>query len=78
MPVCLFNTRNVVRISIVSGKCEMALFGDYVDHLKQLMAKVDEGLPVLVVQFAKVKIFRGCLYFLISNTRLFGIQLHAA
>jgi hypothetical protein len=42
-----------------SGKCETALFGDYVDHLKQLMAKVDEGVPVLVMQFAKVKIFRG-------------------
>lgn len=42
-------------------KCEIALFGDYVDHLKHLiMAKADEGLPVLVMQFAKVKIFREC------------------
>jgi len=50
---------NFCSVFVTSGKWEIALFGDYVDRLKQLMAKVDEGLPVLVMQFAKVKIFRG-------------------
>jgi hypothetical protein len=50
---------NFCLVFVTSGKCETALFGDYVDHLKQLMAKVDEGVPVLVMQFAKLKIFKG-------------------
>jgi hypothetical protein len=41
-----------------SGKCECALFGDYVDELNKKMGKSGEGLPVTVVQFAKMKIFR--------------------
>jgi hypothetical protein len=43
----------------ISGKCECALFGDYVDQLNKKMGKSGEGLPVIVVQFAKIKIFRG-------------------
>jgi hypothetical protein len=42
-----------------SGKCECALFGDYVDELKKKMEKFATGLPIVIVQFAKVKIFRG-------------------
>jgi len=42
-----------------SGKCEIALFGDYVDDLKKLMTKAEGVLPVLVMQFAKLKIFEG-------------------
>jgi hypothetical protein len=45
-----------------SGKVDCALFGDYVDELKSLMDRSGEGMPVLVIQFAKIKIFRGtCL-----------------
>jgi hypothetical protein len=42
-----------------SGKVECALFGDYVDELKKKMGKSACGLPIVVVQFAKIKIFRG-------------------
>jgi hypothetical protein len=42
-----------------SGKCECALFGDYVDDLSKKMGKSSSGLPVVVIQFAKVKLFRG-------------------
>lgn len=42
-----------------SGKCECTLFGNYVDELHKLMGKAVEGSPVIVIQFAKVKIFRG-------------------
>jgi hypothetical protein len=35
------------------------LFSDYVDELRKKMGKSATGLPIVVVQFAKVKIFRG-------------------
>lgn len=46
-----------------SGKVECALFGEYVDQLKKFMETSGEGMPVLVVQFAKIKIFRGIFIF---------------
>jgi hypothetical protein len=45
-----------------SGKVECALFGAYVDILQKLMGKSTQGMPVVVVQFAKIKNFRGILY----------------
>jgi hypothetical protein len=42
-----------------SGKCECALFGDYIKELNKKMGKAGEGLRVVMIQFAKVKIFRG-------------------
>jgi hypothetical protein len=42
-----------------SGKCECALFGDYVDELNKKIGKTSAGLPIVIIQFAKVKIFRG-------------------
>ena len=42
---------------LYSGKIECALFGGYVDNLQKLMGKAVEGMPVVVVQFAKIKIF---------------------
>lgn len=48
----------VVEITDDSGKVDCALFGDYVDELKSLMDRSGEGMPVLVIQFAKIKIFR--------------------
>jgi len=46
-------------ISIFSGRCECAFFGKYVDDLNKLMGKAADGMPVVLVQFAKVKIFKG-------------------
>jgi hypothetical protein len=42
-----------------SGKCECALFGDYAQDLKKMIGKVVGGLPIVAIQFAKLKIFRG-------------------
>jgi hypothetical protein len=46
-------------VVIYSGKCECALFGDYVDEVKRKVDKSTSGLPIVIVQYAKVKIFRG-------------------
>jgi hypothetical protein len=46
-----------------SGKVECAFFGDYVDELNKKMGKSIGGLPVVAVQYAKVKIFRGNVLF---------------
>ncbi|XP_039689983.1 uncharacterized protein [Medicago truncatula] len=63
---------NFCLIFVTSGKCEIALFGYYVDHLKQLMAKVDEGLHMLDMQFTKVKIFseNGSPQNVVNTTRI--------
>ncbi|KAK2409929.1 replication protein A 70 kDa DNA-binding subunit B [Trifolium repens] len=55
------------------GKCACALFGDYVGELSKKMGKAEGGLPVLVVQFAKVKIFRdqASIQNVINTTRIF-------
>jgi hypothetical protein len=42
-----------------SGKCECAFFGDYVDILQGMLVKAGAGLPIVVVQFAKIKMFAG-------------------
>jgi len=55
----VFFVHSLSSFYMISRKCECALFGDYIDILSKLMLKVDSGLPVLLVQFAKVKIFRG-------------------
>jgi hypothetical protein len=56
----------VVCCFVCSGKCECALFGGYVDELKKRMGKSSTGLPIVVVQFAKIKIFRGDLLVVVS------------
>jgi hypothetical protein len=48
---------------LISGKIECALFGDYVSLLQEILAKIGDGLPIIVVQFAKIKIFAGSKYF---------------
>ncbi|PNX97803.1 replication factor A protein [Trifolium pratense] len=48
----------VVELTDSSGKCECALFGDYVDDITKKLGKSSSGLPIVVIQFAKVKIFR--------------------
>lgn len=46
----------------------MTLFGDYVDIVKGFLAADGVGLAVIVVQFAKIKTYRGifCLFFVIN------------
>ncbi|CAJ2664707.1 replication protein A 70 kDa DNA-binding subunit A-like [Trifolium pratense] len=63
----------VVELTDKSGKCEIALFGDYVDILQKKMESNSEGLPVVAVQFAKVKIFRDkvSLQNVINTTQIF-------
>ncbi|XP_045810506.1 replication protein A 70 kDa DNA-binding subunit C-like [Trifolium pratense] len=41
-----------------TGKCDCALFGEYVDELNKKIGKFSPGLPIVVVQYMKVKIFR--------------------
>jgi hypothetical protein len=38
------------------------LFGDYADELSKKIGKSIAGLPIVVIQFAKVKIFRGDVF----------------
>ncbi|GAU31614.1 hypothetical protein TSUD_63630 [Trifolium subterraneum] len=63
----------VLELSDNSGKCECTLFGDYVEELQRMLSRRDEGLPVVVVQFAKIKIFRGnvSLQNVMSATRIY-------
>lgn len=46
-------------IFIVRVKIECALFGSYVDDLKKFLASGDDVNTVLVIQFAKVKTYKG-------------------
>jgi hypothetical protein len=39
------------------------LFGNYAEDLTKKVGKLSGGLPIVVVQFAKVKIFRGNINF---------------
>ncbi|XP_057426382.1 uncharacterized protein LOC130719789 [Lotus japonicus] len=41
------------------GKIKMAVFGKYVDIVKGFLAVDGVGLPVIIVQFAKIKTYRG-------------------
>ncbi|TKY65794.1 hypothetical protein E2542_SST08656 [Spatholobus suberectus] len=43
----------------LSGKIQCALFGKYVDTLKEFLAASDNELPTFVLQFAKVKTYKG-------------------
>ncbi|XP_045831053.1 uncharacterized protein LOC123922374 [Trifolium pratense] len=49
----------VVEISDHRGFCHVVLFGEIVDYLVQMMTTLDGGLPVVVIQFAKIRFFRG-------------------
>ncbi|CAJ2651417.1 unnamed protein product [Trifolium pratense] len=48
----------IVELTYHNGKCECGLIGDYVDDLNKKMGKSMTGLPIVVVQFVKVKFFR--------------------
>lgn len=49
----------MLELNDASGKFECVLFGEYVDQLQSLIGKPVEGFPVVVIEFAKIKIFRG-------------------
>ncbi|KAK2416233.1 replication factor A protein [Trifolium repens] len=63
----------VAELTDHSGKCEIALFGDYAIDLTKKVDKSSGGLPIVVVQFAKVKIFRdkASLQNVKNTTRIF-------
>jgi hypothetical protein len=46
-----------------SGKIECVLFGEYVSLFQELIAKNSGKFPVVVIQFGKVKLFRGFFIF---------------
>ncbi|WJX45738.1 hypothetical protein P8452_32599 [Trifolium repens] len=48
----------IIELTDHIGKCECALFGDYVDEVQRKMEKSCAGLPIVVVQYAKIKVFR--------------------
>jgi hypothetical protein len=57
----------------ISGKIECALFGDYVDELNKRMGKTSDGLPIVVIQFAKIKIFRGSDVFFLFYPHMYYV-----
>ncbi|WJX62061.1 hypothetical protein P8452_47097 [Trifolium repens] len=63
----------LLELSDNSGKCECAFFGDYVDILQGMLVKAGVGLPIVVVQFAKIKMFAGKISIqnVINATRIF-------
>ncbi|KAK2388831.1 replication protein A 70 kDa DNA-binding subunit C [Trifolium repens] len=63
----------IVELTDYSGKCECALFGDYVDEFSKKIGKSAGGLPIVVIQFAKIKIFRDkvSIQNVINTTRIF-------
>ncbi|KAK2365938.1 replication factor A protein [Trifolium repens] len=63
----------IVELTDHSGKCECALLGDNVDELNKKIGKSVVGLPIVVIQFAKVKIFRDkvSIQNVIHTTRIF-------
>jgi hypothetical protein len=56
-----------------SGKIECALFGEYADLFQSLIGRNVGKLPVVVIQFGKVKLFRGyiCLMVIVYYLILF-------
>ncbi|GAU40429.1 hypothetical protein TSUD_397480 [Trifolium subterraneum] len=48
----------VIELTDHSGKVECALFGDYVDLFQDSIGKAVVGMKIVVVQFAKLKMFR--------------------
>ncbi|CAJ2644632.1 replication factor-A carboxy-terminal domain protein [Trifolium pratense] len=49
----------VFEITDNSGKCDCILSGHYVDDFEKILSSLDDGLPFVVVQFAKIRFFRG-------------------
>ncbi|WJX48939.1 hypothetical protein P8452_35436 [Trifolium repens] len=63
----------IVELTDHSDKCECALFGDYVDEFNKKIGKSVVGLPIVVIQYAKIKIFRDkvSIQNVIHTTRIF-------
>ncbi|XP_045794777.1 uncharacterized protein LOC123889473 isoform X2 [Trifolium pratense] len=62
----------VIELTDHTGKCECALFGDYVGQFLEMVGKKTDYMPVVIVQFAKVKLFRDevSIQNVINTTRL--------
>ncbi|WJX74389.1 hypothetical protein P8452_58156 [Trifolium repens] len=63
----------VLKIIDNSGECECALFGSYVDEFQSLIDRSGGGLPVVVIQFAKIKLVQGIISIqsYLNATRIF-------
>ncbi|KAK2411537.1 replication protein A 70 kDa DNA-binding subunit C [Trifolium repens] len=48
----------VVELTDHTRKIELALFGDYVPQFQKMMADASGAMPICIVQYAKVKLFR--------------------
>lgn len=62
----------ILELTDDSGKCECALFGDYVDALQKMVGKSAGGMPIVVLQYVKIKTFRekASLQNVMHTTRL--------
>ncbi|PNX55515.1 replication factor A protein, partial [Trifolium pratense] len=62
----------VIELTDHTGKCECALFGDYVGQFLEMVGDKSDSMPVVIVQFAKVKLFRDevSIQNVINTTRL--------
>ncbi|PNY02899.1 replication factor-A carboxy-terminal domain protein [Trifolium pratense] len=49
----------VFEMADYSGKCECIMSGDDVGDLEKMLGCGDNGLPLMIVQFAKIRNFRG-------------------
>ena len=54
-----------------SIKLEVALFGQFVDEVNNFIANSDVVRPIVAIQFAKVKTFKGCNTFFLLIVYLF-------
>jgi hypothetical protein len=45
--------------NLISGNCECVLSGIYVDEFQSLVDRGGGGLPIIVVQFAKIRYEEG-------------------
>jgi hypothetical protein len=44
---------------LISGNCECVLSGIYVDEFQSLVDRGGGGLPIIVIQFAKIRYEEG-------------------
>lgn len=54
-------TTRLIQLEVVdeSGKINIALFGKYVDVINDFMTNEGNELPILAIQFAKLKTYKG-------------------
>jgi hypothetical protein len=63
--VCHYLFTVFVFISDFRGRFECALYGNYVEEFQQMLRNASDGLPVIVMQFARISSERGIVIWLI-------------